>query len=110
MTDHRDGNGLNNQRHNLRICTAKENGRNQRINSVNTSGYKGVSWKKDQHKWLSQIIVDNRAYNLGTFVCPLRAAKAYNDAAEKYFGEFARPNELPKMNCFAIAVRAKESE
>ena len=90
--DHRDGNGLNNQRRNLRKCTKAQNGHNRRLNENNTSGYKGVHWYKRDSKWYVTIRVNRKKVHLGAFTCIVKAAKAYDTAARKHFGEFARTN------------------
>jgi len=94
--DHRDGNGVNNQRHNLRPCSQPENRRNASIQDNNTSGYKGVSLRKDVivNKFQARIMVDKKSISLGFFHSPVEAAKAYNDAAILYHGEFAFLNDL----------------
>jgi hypothetical protein len=56
------------------------------------SGYKGVYPERD--RWKAQITVDRRTEYLGTYLTPIEAAKAYNDAALEYFGEFARLNPV----------------
>ena len=94
--DHRDGDGLNNRRENLRPCSHKNNCRNQGIRKNNTSGFKGVHWDKKKKKWLASIMVDRRSHFLGYFKTPLDCAKAYNAGALKYHGEFARLNDLSK--------------
>ena len=91
--DHRDHNGLNNQRSNLRICTHQENQHNQRRQTRRKSSrFKGVCRVRRRHKWQAQIKYDNRDIYLGYFSDEIDAAKAYDDAARQYFGEFARPN------------------
>ena len=87
--DHKDGNGLNNQKYNLRTCTQAENGRNRHCVN-NSSGYLGVC--KKGKKWYAQIKVNKKNIYLGIFKDKKDAAKAYNEAAIKYNGEFARPN------------------
>jgi hypothetical protein len=89
-TDHIDGNTLNNQKSNLRICTHAENLRNRGKGKNNTSGYKGVS--KHNKKWRVRIGVDNRVIRYGCYDTPELAARAYDELAKKYFGEFARLN------------------
>lgn len=92
-TDHIDGNKLNNQRSNLRGATHQENCRNRSRRADNTSGYKGVTWNKAAQKWYAGIwLADHKHIHLGTFVDPLVAARAYDDAARKHFGEFAKTN------------------
>ncbi len=96
QVDHKDGNGLNNQQYNLRLATNAQNGRNRGKQHNNTSGYKGVYWNKQDRKWRANIRCDGRIIHLGYFVNSEDAARAYNDAAIKYFGEFAKLNEIPK--------------
>lgn len=93
--DHKDGNKLNNRRSNLRPCTHAENMRNMQLKITNTSGYKGVCWSKRGQYWISYITVDYKTISLGCFDRKEDAAWAYNQAAVKHFGEFARLNEVP---------------
>lgn len=95
QADHRDGNGLDNRRSNLRTCTHAENNRNKARGSRNTSGYKGVSWKKEHAKWGANICFGGKQVFLGYFFCLIKAAKAYDAAAKELHGEFARLN-FPK--------------
>jgi len=93
--DHINGNTLDNRKSNLRICTRKENIRNQKLISVKrrkTSVYKGVSWDKRDGRWIAQITVDRRSIRLGSFTNELDGALAYDEAARRFFGEFARTN------------------
>jgi hypothetical protein len=92
VVDHKDGNGLNNRRGNLRSCTRKQNAANRRLATNNKSGYKGVHWSKTRHKWVAQIGVDKKCINLGAFIDPWEAAQAYNTAALIEWGEFALLN------------------
>lgn len=90
--DHIDGNKFNNQRNNLRVCTSFQNSKNHLIHKANTSGYKGVSWMKNKKRWRAYIKLNYKQIWLGLFDTREEAAKAYNQAALKYFGEFARLN------------------
>lgn len=93
QVDHRDGNGLDNRRGNIRAATNQENQRGHRRNSkVASSIYRGVSWYPRYLKWRARVTVDNREVSLGYFSAEKDAAQAYDDAARKYFGEFASPN------------------
>ena len=92
--DHIDGDGLNNCRSNLRVSTTSQNHANRRPNRNNTSGFKGVTWNRRWKKWLAQIEVAGHNYYLGGFDDPCDAARAYNEAALKHFGEFACLNPV----------------
>ena len=94
VIDHLDGNSLNNQKNNLRICTHAENMRNSKIYSNNTSGFKGVYWHKQTAKWMAYIRINNKQLHLGLFIDPKEAARAYNAAAIKHHGEFANLNKI----------------
>jgi hypothetical protein len=94
--DHINGDGLDNQRCNLRLATHSENLRNRGYTKKNTSRYKGVTWYKPYKKWRAQIKTDHKMKNLGYFDIPEEAAEAYNEAAKKYHGSFAWLNKLPK--------------
>lgn len=95
-TDHIDGNGLNNQRRNLRPCTTAQNAANQTQQKGRSSLYKGVSWRKGRNKWRAGIKVNGKQINLGDFTNETEAALAYNKAAAEHFKEFARLNTVPK--------------
>jgi len=95
ITDHINGNKLDNRKANLRICSNTENIRNMKQRRRNnTSGYKGVSWSKKLGAYRAYIVVDRRQISLGFHKCPKQAALAYNLAALKYYGEFARLNQV----------------
>lgn len=89
--DHINGDTLDNRRANLRIC-------NNRLNQANskpqrgTSGFRGVRWHKGGRAWVAQIKVDGASMYLGIFRDEKGAARAYDKAAARYFGEFARLN------------------
>lgn len=96
QVDHINGNPLDNRKSNLRIVTQKQNTRNSKMKNTNTSGYKGVYWYKRSKKWCTHIHVDGKTINLGYFDDKNDAAKVYNEAAIKYFGEFAKLNIIKK--------------
>lgn len=89
LVDHRNGDGLDNRRSNLRAATNAENQRNRGLPANNTSGYKGVTWNKPAGKWQAGIRVDGRLLALGRYTDPEAAARAYDAAALLHFGEFA---------------------
>lgn len=88
--DHRDTDGTNNRWLNLRAATGGQNKANTRRRSDNTSGYKGVSFRKASGKYIAQIKVAGRYKGLGIFSDPAEAHAAYVRAAQEAFGEFAR--------------------
>ncbi len=92
IVDHINGNGLDNRRENLRTCSKAENQWNQFTIRSGTSRFKGVWWHKGQRKWKAAIRVNGRRKHLGTFESEIEAALAYDQAAIKMFGEFAKPN------------------
>lgn len=95
--DHKNGNPLDNRRINLRICNTKQNSQNSSKRSKYsgnrpTSIYKGVTWSKYHCRWQAQIKIDGKNKFLGRFDFEHEAAKAYNEAAREYFGEYSRLN------------------
>ena len=94
VVDHLNGNTLDNRKSNLRNCTHGENIRNQKLSIKNTSGYKGVSWSTNKKKWFTQIQCENKKIFIGYFINPIDAAKAFNEAAIKYHGQFANLNKI----------------
>lgn len=89
--DHRDGNGLNNRRDNLRAATKSQNQQNSRLSSQNTSGFKGVSWNKARRKWESNIVLNQVKTCLGRFATAEEASAAYIEASARLHGEYGRP-------------------
>ena len=98
MTDHIDGNGLNNRRSNLRYATFTENVRNRKVARTKDrkTQYKGVEvtprWQEGRRKWNVKITVDGKKIYIGSFHEQIDAAKAYDAAAMKYHGQFAGLN------------------
>jgi hypothetical protein len=88
--DHKDNNGLNNQRTNFRVTTRSCNTANTRLRIDNKSSRKGVWWHEKNRKWLTQIGVNNKTIHIGYFNSLEEASAAHDEAARKYFGEFAK--------------------
>lgn len=89
--DHIDRDGLNCRRNNLRLATHMQNSVNRKLHSNNTSGFKGVSITKSG-RWLARIRIERCLRRLGVFDTAQEAALAYDAAAMRHFGEFARTN------------------
>jgi hypothetical protein len=92
-TDHIDNNGLNNTESNLRLATNQQNQQNSH-SGHGLSKHKGVYWNKVRLKWQAQIRHNNKRMSVGYFLSEIDAAKAYNKAAIKLFGEFANLNKI----------------
>jgi hypothetical protein len=90
LVDHRNGNNLDNRKSNLRLATATENSCNRRkIKRSGSSRYKGVSYNRRRGKWYARIKIHGESIFLGCFDNEVDAAKAYDEAARRYHGEFA---------------------
>lgn len=92
--DHKDTNGLNNQKHNLRLAGKRQNGFNRRLSVTNTSGFKGVHWATAQKQWKTQINIDKKRITIGYFKQAADAARAYDAAALQHYGAFALTNKM----------------
>jgi len=86
---------LDNRKVNLRACSRSQNMANSGARSTNTSGYKGVSWVEKKNKWRASIRVNYTSIHIGYYKLKEEAAKAYNLAALKHFGDFAYLNTIP---------------
>lgn len=93
VVDHKDGDGLNNTRENLRIVTAAENTYNRKKYKKRCSSkYKGVSREKDSKRWRAIINYRGIPIRLGFFDSEIEAAKAYDEAARELYREYAKLN------------------
>ncbi len=96
--DHINHNGLDNRKENLRVCNNSENSMNSRKHKTYNGGrkpsskFKGVYWYKRTKKWRVRITINYKLIHLGYYNDEIEAAKAYDNAAIKYFGEFAKLN------------------
>jgi hypothetical protein len=93
--DHRDHDGLNNRRSNLRPCTTGQNNANMRPQIRSLSRLRGVHWEEFTKCWRVQIAANGKRYRFGRYHDPIVAAKVYNAAASWLFGDFAYLNEVP---------------
>lgn len=89
IVDHINGNRLDNRKCNLRLCNKYQNAQNKSRHSRLTI-YKGI-WK-NKKRWGSSIMVKRKKIHIGTFDTQEQAARAYDEAAKKHFGEFAKLN------------------
>ncbi len=94
QVDHRNHNGLDNRRCNLRIVSNAQNSMNRRKQDGCTSKYKGVCWDADRNKWRAVIHLNNKKFNLGRFIDEVSAARAYNEKAREMYGEYALFNVI----------------
>ena len=107
IVDHKDGNGLNNQRYNLRFCTGTQNNANSKLQKNSTSRYKGVTSVKYNRKWQSQIQHRYKHIHLGLYNTSEEAARVYDKKAIELFGEFARtnfPRRVARKKCQNIST------
>jgi hypothetical protein len=82
LVDHRNGDGLDNRRENLRVCTPGQNQANrQTVRSA--SGFKGVTFDRSRGRWAAKITVNYRVINLGRFATAEEAARAYDAARSR---------------------------
>jgi hypothetical protein len=101
--DHIDHNGLNNCRNNLRVATNSQNN----FNAVKRRGhastkYKGIYYDRSREKWACEIKVNKKKKYIGRFKSEVKAALAYNEAALKYYGEFAHLNDITPTISFPV--------
>jgi hypothetical protein len=87
--DHKDGNGLNNQKYNLRNCTKHQNSMNKKLYENTSSKYKGVSYYPRYQKWVAYITLNRKRIFLGYFSKETEAFDCRRSKAKELFGEFA---------------------
>ncbi len=93
LVDHRNGWCGDNRKHNLRTATRTQNAQNTKRHSDNRSGVKGVYWHAGLKKWRACINLSGKRTSLGVFIDKSDAARAYDAAAAKHFGNFAKTND-----------------
>ncbi len=96
MVGHRDGNGLNNSRANLRLVTARENAINTIKRPGCSSRYRGVDWCKSARAWRARVWVDGRETLVGYYATEEEAARAREQAAQAIYGEYVT------RRCYAL--------
>ncbi len=107
QVDHRDGNGLNNTRTNLRFATPAQNARNRAACRKNACGFKGVAGIETEGKWAATIHKNGRNIQLGKRSTPQDAARLYNAAAILLYGDFARLNNVPSPTWHDLEIAKK---
>lgn len=96
--DHINGNRSDCRRENMRLCTHSQNIANDGPKASNKLGIKGVDWHEPNKKFRATIRVNYKKIHLGLFDTAKEAAIAYNEAAKKYYGEFAYQNDLEAIH------------
>lgn len=92
--DHKNHLQWDNRKSNLRICNHNQNLKNTKIESVNTSGYKGVWFRKDTNKYAARIEFNGKKINLGCYFTLEEALIARLKAEKEYFGEYSSQQQL----------------
>lgn len=90
FVDHIDGNKLNNKITNLREATREQNQQNTKLSKRNTSGEKGIVWRKDTQKWRVKIAANNEIYEGGSYKDKEEAIKVAKELRNILHGKFAR--------------------
>lgn len=90
LVDHKNGNGLNNSRLNLRKANKSLNAVNSRRRAGSSSKFRGVVWDSKRNKWAAYIKIDGKTKNLGRFQTESQASEAYRKIAIPMYGEFLR--------------------
>ena len=93
--DHLNGDGLDNRRSNIRLCTRSQNIRHKRIRSDSKSRFKGVNLRKGKkNPYVAYIQLNGKKAHLSCHQTAEAAARVYDEAALKYHGDFALTNEM----------------
>ena len=105
IVDHINGNPFDNRKSNLRIASEHQNKWNYKLSKKNRSGYKGVSYFSKNRKYAAEIRVMGKRYFLGLYKDPAEAARAYDEAAREFYGDFAALNfpEAGEQGCHRSA-------
>ncbi len=90
IVDHINGNGCDNRRANLRLCTHAENMRNRKKSRGGNSKHKGIYYEPNKQLWRAEIKFQGKKIRLGRYKSADDAALAYRAAAQRYHGNFAR--------------------
>jgi hypothetical protein len=90
--DHRNGDGLDCRRSNLRAATHAENMRNRRVSSLNKTGFRGVCFDRQSGKFVAQIVVDGRRVRYQHCDTAEQASRFYDDWPRELHGEFSSLN------------------
>jgi hypothetical protein len=96
--DHKDGDGLNNRRRNLRPATRLQQAMNRSLRGGGSNAYRGARWVPKRNKWVAKITIEGKVRYIGHYDTEQEAARAYQYVARRVFGEFYRgaPAELPE--------------
>lgn len=106
LIDHKDTNGLNNQKVNLRICTSSQNSSHRaKFSGPHSSRFKGVSFDRKSEKWRAELMVNRKRVYFQLWAYERDAAIAYDIKALMHHGEFAvrnfdtvPPEDLARVN------------
>jgi hypothetical protein len=88
--DHIDGNPLNNQKNNLRYATNQQNQWNSKLKKNNTSGHRGVSWDRQNKKWIAQAMHNRKLIKIGRYAKLADAVQARQNWSEKIYGDYLK--------------------